>query len=671
MQAESNDKYMPLDFFMIRTPLLPVENITSYFNDLNDISGNLEGILKRPEILEAIAIASPSLYKSLLKSDKSDKQYQQILGSLFKYINRMSSRATPFGLFSGIGIGAFGTENAIQVSNIEQHVKRARPDMQWLLKIIKNIEEDMNIVKQLDVKFNLMAYKVGDRVKLPFITSYGEYTENNKDFKCVSINWNEVVDFTRKNTEAPIIMTQLNQLIQEKYKQVDKQTIENFTFTLFKNEFLISTLRPPLTDENAFDYFIEKISYVEELYTLYEHLIEIRRSIDAYNQQKIGEGLPIYKSTVAQMNQLAEVQTPLQIDLKLSMINNTLNESIKDELTQAADILLKLSPQSVWYKHLRKYHEEFMEVYGASREVPLCELLDEDIGLGAPPTYENPKSVYVLNDNYEEDIVYSRKLMNYAWNAIKKGEELRLTDAIVEDLNINDQNDFLPSPETMELYFSIISSGKDDTDYQLILGPNPGSAGAGKSFGRFLDMVDESVTDKLKEVSDGHPNKIFAEVIYLPRHSKATNVVITKNLTNYQIVIGTNNNSQFKEITLDDLVVGSYGYRFYLKSRKLNKEVIPVTNHMLNFTSGTPNLYRFICELGMSQYKSWRGFYWGLLSRLPYLPRVRCGRIVLSPATWNIDRKIMTFITSDTEKDRIKKLQQWRDQYQVPSAPSG
>lgn len=196
--------------------------------------------------------------------------------------------------------------------------------------------------------------------------------------------------------------------------------------------------------------------------------------------------MPIYEATVARMNQLAEVQTPLQIDVKLSMISNMINERIKKELNQTADILLKLSPQSVWYKHLRQYHGEFIEAYGVSREVSLCELLDEDIGLGAPPTYENPKSVYGLQNNGEEDIVYSRKLMNYAWDAIKKGGGLQLTDAIVNDLTMSYENDFLSFPETMELYFSIVSSGKDDTDYQLILGPNPGSAGAGKSFGRFL-----------------------------------------------------------------------------------------------------------------------------------------------------------------------------------------
>lgn len=283
MQAESHVTYIPLDFFMIRTPLLLVENITSYFND---VAGDLSGMLKHPAIVEAIAIASPSLYSSLMKTDKTDKQCQKMIGSLFKYMNRMSTRATPFGLFSGVGIGVFGTENAIQVGAVEQHVKRARPDMQWLLKIIKNIEQDMNIVKKLGVKFNLMAYRVGDRIKLPFITSYGEYTDSNKDFACASANWNEVVDFTRKHAYASINMTELNQLIHERYNQVDKQTVENFTFNLFKNEFLLSTLRPPLTDENAFDYVIEKVSQIEELHTLYERLLEIRHSIHAYNQQK-------------------------------------------------------------------------------------------------------------------------------------------------------------------------------------------------------------------------------------------------------------------------------------------------------------------------------------------------------------------------------------------------
>ncbi|MGG4142360.1 lantibiotic dehydratase [Paenibacillus algorifonticola] len=666
MQKDSRDKYVPLDLFMIRTPLLPVDHIKAYFNSEQDLAQNLEEILNCPEILEAIAIASPSLYKSLLKPDKNDRQQQQMIGSLFKYMNRMSTRATPFGLFSGVDIGVFGSENAIQVGTVEQHVKRARPDMQWLLRIIKNIEEDHNIVKELDVRFNQIAYKIGDRIKIPFITSYGDYTDSNKDFTYASVNWNEIVDLVSKQAYEPINMTELNQIIHSRYNQVDRQTVENFTFGLFKNEFLLSTLRPPLTDANAFDYLIEKIRPIKELHFLYEKLLVIRHSIHTYNQQKIGEGLSIYESTVTLMNQLAEVKTPLQIDLKSSLNHNMLNESIKGELSQAADILLKLSPQTSWYKHLSKYHEEFIEAYGVAREVPLCELLDEDIGLGAPPTYENPKSDYVLHNNYEEDIVYSRKLMNYAQEAILKREELQLTDAIVDDLKVSYEDDFLSPPDSMELYFSIISPEQDASDYELIMGPNPGSAGAGKSFGRFLDMVDPAVTDQLKKNAKEHPNKIFAEVVYLPRHSKAINVVMTRNLTKHQIVIGTSSNNQFEEITLDDLVVGSYGYRFYLKSRKLNKEIVPVTNHMLNFTSGTPNLYRFLCELGISQYKNWRGFYWGMLSRQPYLPRVRYGKIVFSPATWNVDHKIIAFSSNHTEQDKVTLLRQWREQYQVP-----
>nr|WP_249365690.1 lantibiotic dehydratase [Cytobacillus citreus] len=664
---------------MLRTPLLPLENfikqaeqLSKHDNDNYDEEvDRLISLLELPEIKESIAISSLSLYKAINKKDKSKKQKEQIISSVFKYINRMSTRSTPFGLLSGISIGEFNEKTDLKLNHIHKHMKRARPDMQWLLKVVKNMEQDIQIVRQLYVTANKMIYQVGNRIKLPFLTNYGDVSNNNVSFYYSSVDWNELVEITLSIAATPIKLDDLNKHLQSKYDQVDMKIIESFTYNLFINEFLISSLRPPLADDNAFEYVLKEMKSIKGLEQLNLYLHNINELINQYNSIPIGKGLDQYIEICEAMREIADVKNPLQVDLRVNYISNSLHKDIKNEITKVANVLWKLSPQTVWFKHLNKYHEQFLEKYGIAREVPILELLDEDIGLGAPHTYENPISIYPFEDNYQEEVIYSRKMMSIAEEAIIKGNEVRLTDEIIHDLMIPIENDYREHPESMELYFTVNQKNSQDKEeqYQLIMGPNAGSPSAGKSFGRFLDILDRDVTNRFKKEKQKQfqpDGPIVAEIVYLPRHSRAANVALTKNLGDYQIVLGTSSSNLANELTLDDLVVGCTMNRLYIKSKTFNREVIPVTNHMLNITNGTPNVYRFMCEIGMARYKNWRGFTWGLLSNLPYLPRIIYSNTILSLATWNINHKIIKFNKNQSDNDWFDEIARWRKLYKVP-----
>jgi hypothetical protein len=103
--------FLPAGFFMFRSPLLPVE----YF---------LENCLKKvPEqifsdyfshsiVQEAILLASPSLYFSLQENIQEKKVLlEKRFSSLLRYLIRMSTRATPFGLFAAVGFGKIDQKN--------------------------------------------------------------------------------------------------------------------------------------------------------------------------------------------------------------------------------------------------------------------------------------------------------------------------------------------------------------------------------------------------------------------------------------------------------------------------------------------------------------------------------------------------------------------------------
>jgi hypothetical protein len=74
------------------------------------VRGRLRELLGRPEIREAIFVASPSLDESMgawLEQPASERG-QKVERTLMRYLVRMAGRSTPFGLFAGCSVGTVG-----------------------------------------------------------------------------------------------------------------------------------------------------------------------------------------------------------------------------------------------------------------------------------------------------------------------------------------------------------------------------------------------------------------------------------------------------------------------------------------------------------------------------------------------------------------------------------
>src|SRR5262249_1674293 len=77
-------------------------------------------------------------------------------------------------------------------------------------------------------------------------------------------------------------------------------------------------------------------------------------------------------------------------------------------------------------------------------------------------------------------------------------------------------------------------------------------------------------------------------------------------------------------------------------------------------------LLRFLCEISSACSASCLPFSWGYASRLPFLPRVRYGRSILSPAMWTLSATDLAPPT-ETWHDWTSRLTAWCDIRQVPS----
>ncbi|NUH83966.1 lantibiotic dehydratase [Bacillus firmus] len=675
--------YSLLDYFMLRSPLMPFQ----VYSEMSSLEGEqaeeqLFQLMKNREIREAIYVSSPSLYHSLIKLEKfSDSpKKNQLIKSALKYLIRMSTRPTPFGLCSGVEAGRIGDKTDIVIPDNGQFKKRARPDMEWLLKAISILEEEDEVLLRLQVMRNHSLYYNGTRVKLLFHTGFGQLFKDGDNYnKQPTIRFTQVVEDVFRLADKPIAFSVLVHTIKERYPQADTDTITQFIKELLKQEFLISEIRPSLMDVNPLSNLINKIIKNQIDHPILSDLQNVETLFNEYNLTTVGQGEEIFTDLKNSMKKVTDAENLIQVDLAMNTRALTLSETVKDTVELAAETLWKLSPPHSGFEHIDRYREDFVERYGTYQEVPLLTLLDEDMGLGYPATYEFPPSSRTMKKTRDKFTPYRTKvLLELMTRAIKDGSmEIKLTDQDIERLSGKEQMEqFDPAsqaPISMELYFQILAkheSDIDDGNYEMIIGGNPGSAAAGKTFGRFIDILDDSIETKLADTSKTeqslYKDSIFAELVYLPPAGRAANLMVSKNTREYEIAVGTNSSKPAeKQIPLEDIVVGCNLESFYLKSKRLNKRIIPVTCHMLDY-SNAPNVCRFLREVALEGVRHWMPFDWGELEHSYALPGIRYKNILLSPAEWKVDPLTLDLDQKISGKEFMDYFKKWRKERKIP-----
>ncbi|SDX29151.1 thiopeptide-type bacteriocin biosynthesis domain-containing protein [Marininema mesophilum] len=663
--------YEPINAWMLRTPTWPIEKFNALTTDKTMPFQQL--LLKTMDktFIESIAIASPSLYEDLsqLEGDSHQRKTKQVVASVLKYATRMSTRPTPFGLFAGVTVGELSEGTTISLQSSENHIKRARPDMEWLLTLIEKLEEDIEGIQQIKVYKNQLVTKSGGRLYLPYQTGYGRQTNITSKKERVSIQLNEAALQVLKASREPIVLSELIARISSYYSNFDPVQIRTYILQLLKQEFLISELRPPLTISNPFHYIINQIKDIPRYHDVYLQLVEIDQLLEDFNASPMGEGIEIYLDVIQKMKSINETKAYLQVDLGLKNRELTLNQAVADEAAKAATILWRISQTEKGLPHLKKYRDRFLDRYGRDREVPILELLSEESGLGSPEEYypDAPSTISEPRNSERE-----QRLLEMMQTALLNRQYVVQLDAKALKDIIPPSVDDRDAPSTVELYTEVLAKSAkavDDGEFTLVIAPNPGSGSAGQTFGRFFDVLDPFTKNKLqaahKEINDAQPDVITADCVYFPTRGRAANVSLAPGLQEYELVLGTNYASDKKKLFLEDIVVGATLERLYFKSVSLGKEVTFTANNMLNFQS-SPGVYRFLREVSLENVRIWHSYEWGTLRDSPFLPRVQVDKTILSPAKWKLSMGQLELKKEASVEEWNTAFDHWLKKWMVP-----
>ena len=260
--------YQPLDWMLVRSPALPVEAYLALRQGLPCAGGDraddtigivetLERFPAGPQIAAALAVGSPSLFDALERSGLAGEDGERRAAKLLRYLIRMSTRPTPYGLFAGVGIARCGPQTTLRIGRARPKT-RTRPDMGWLLPLVFELEGRPDVRAQLSYLANPCALTRAGRVFLP---APAPVADGAGPGPSLSVRATRVVATALDLARTPIphdrLVTELAAL-----PGATRAKAETLIDELWRQTLLLSDLRPPLTGASPAEYVARRLEAV-------------------------------------------------------------------------------------------------------------------------------------------------------------------------------------------------------------------------------------------------------------------------------------------------------------------------------------------------------------------------------------------------------------------------
>jgi len=615
--------YAPFGKYVLRIPQKPLK---SGFSLLKDEMMILD-VVDDQIFIEGLDLASPSTFKALTKMTISP----QLLETLQKYYVRASTRATPFGLFSGCSVGNFANE-AYEIKNYS-FFKKSRLDFSIELRLftkMQNLIIDNNKFKfmpnssyyyvfdefrfvECEFQKSLRKYSVEKILPNPILKKLIGYCHSGRNFK-------EIKTFLSK-----IIPVEFNSSLSE---------IEKFVRELIENQILIPCELPkvtnshPLTDILKGDTSsLDALELMKEIRNLYSLLDQLDLNIE--NNQPIKNEL---RACLDGLNVLTDKDSIIYTDLFFQFDENQLNKEVVTSVQNGIEVLKKLT-HNFPNRYLENFKKEFNRKY-KGKEISLSNLFDSEFGL----TFHRSKyAEFAFIDQFaietklakagtEASIIVEFFKAKLKELDLTNSNTLRLTKKDLEQLGVEDEIEFSST------FYAMIEMYNKDIFIASIAGPT-----ASRLIARFSNQnidIESLLTEITSFEKNFHQNKILAEIVHIPQ-DRIANVLRSKVSREYEIVYLSGSSKDIEhQIFARDIMVSIDENRIVLKSKKLNKEIVPILSNAYNYELSELPIYNFLCQV-QEHYSSALGFEWNAcFDDVPFLPRIQFENLILSKARW-------------------------------------
>ncbi len=656
MRAPS--ELVPASRFVVRTPLLPFDEFVAWGADVQDASDEacarvrerLRRVLERPAVREALFLSSPSLMEGLGSwlSHPDSENGQKVERALVRYFARMTGRATPFGLFSGLSVGRLGPRTVLETVGQEAYARNTRLDNDYLFALTTELRRDPAIRRALRWRPNSSAYEFAGRLRYAEARLHGK----QRSYHLVAVDAGEFVQLALRRAERGATIEELVQTLRAADPELDAADVEAFVGELIDHQLLVSELAPAMTGAEPLQHVLTCLRAAAPEAEATARLDEAARALAAADARGIGNPAELYLGIAEALRPLpteVDLARMFQVDLVKPAPSAELGPGVVAEVERGIQLLRRLLPPQET-ESLQQFMRAFSERY-EDREVPLLDALDEESGIGfetsgAPAAVGAPLLAQLQFPGAQEsdktrwgrlETFLLRKLQG-VW--ARGAHEFVLTEAELKPLLREEPSPLTDALSVMATVAARSSEAAARGEFEVLFGGASGPSGA-QLLGRFCHASPEVhalVASHLRAEEALQPGAVFAEVVHLSE-GRIGNILCRPVLREYEIpFLGISGAPDDKQLPVQDLLVSVRGGRIVLRSRRLGREVIPRLSTAHNFRLLSMAVYRFLCAL-QEQEGTQLQWSFGALDGARFLPRVRYGKLVLARARWRLDEQ--------------------------------
>ncbi|UGQ15322.1 lantibiotic dehydratase [Yinghuangia sp. ASG 101] len=590
-------------------------------------------------VAAAVGHASPALARAvatICAAPASEaRATRRAVVSTLRYVLRMEHRATPFGLFAGVAPARFGDRTTVVWGAGHREVVRA--DAAWLADVVGRLESIPGVLERLEVVANDTVFLRGGRLVVPYPPRTGTGAPAEVSVRCTA-----AVRYAMGAAASPIRCSDLAAKLEAQFPAGPGRVLALLR-GLVEAGALLTGLHAPSTVACGLMHLVGVLdgaeggqvpaaaAFVEELHGVHG-LFSAYEVADSPLSRRTARGT-LYDAMRSVSKAAGQ---PVAVDVRAD-VGLMLPRAVAREAEAVAGVLARLTPHPFGTVAWRDFHNRFFERYGIGSLVPVLDVVDPDVGLGFPSGYldTEPPSRPALSAR-------DRRLLALAQDAARDGVvEIVLDEPLITRLTDEQVADAMRLPPHLELRFRVHASSPsalDAGDFRLT--GVTASRGVGTTTGRFLGLLDpadrKAAVAVLATLPAGDSDAVPVQLSFPPLHRRDAHATRAPQVLPHTIHL-TEHPINPGGISVRDLVVGCDRTRLYLASRSLGRRVEPVVLHALDLRFHAPPLARFLAEIGRAQAAVVTAFDWGAATALPFLPRLRYGRTVISPARWHLD----------------------------------
>jgi thiopeptide-type bacteriocin biosynthesis protein len=632
------------DFYLLRRPTVSIEQLNEFHDQLSETSPELllKAHYQDPLAQESIFVASPALFErfQLWLSGETLSEKEKLLSTLYKYLIRTCTRSTPYGLFSGCVLGEIGKETSFEISRAENIDRHIRIDFECLIVVKEWLLEQPAMQRQLKLYPNTSLYLVGDNYR--YIEEFRNQAERN--YFISSIEGNAYLSALFDLAKQGATLQELTGLLIR--DGIDPEESREFLQQLLDNKILVFDLETVITGPDFLDVLISKISSLSETSEITARLLDFKRMLirtdnrmDMYRQ---------LRGAIEKLTLQPVKQDFIHVDTFFRYTQNVLKEETVQHIQRMLTKLLVLNKPNT-NRDLDDFRRRFSNRY-EEEEVSLVMALDLEIGIGYgsyssmgasyTPMIDELSLPSASESNKTQTVGWWQKfvLEKYTQTLLNPCSVLELTDSDLAHIANNRTGDKQPLAFSFYAFGNLLADHPDSVEngkylFNLLACNGPSSVNIMSRFYEGSAALNDQLKGCAQQEELHSPDVVFAEIIYCP-DSRAGNIMARPSLYQYEIpYMGKSSVEAYFQIPIQDIMVSVRSGLVMLRSKRLNKRIIPRLSNAHNYQTGLP-IYRFLCDLQHQDSHLNIRFDWDLLSDQSYLPQVRYKHIIISRASW-------------------------------------